>query len=608
MSRHFLGLLFAASVVTAQETAPDPAKVAPAKTEPATARVAELVIKLENTEDPHPANPFGPQALNFRGLLKVIEQAARDPEIDAIELRPKSYGVGWARLLEVREKLREVRRAGKKIFFYKEVITAPDMILASMADRISMPESGNLVLPGLAIESWYMREMLAKIRIRFDVIHIGEYKAAGESLVRDTMSEQLKEELNPILDEFYASMVGAIADGRRIPVDRVKAAIDKGILTARQAKEAGLIDRVEYRDQFAASVKAFFPGKRVIKVKNYGVTDTSVKFDQDNPFAALGALIEILSGSAKAPVPEGPKIAVVYCSGMIVSGKSQYDWQGNISAMGSETIAKAIKTAARDKDVRAIVLRINSPGGSALASDIIWRAVEQAKARKKPVIASMGDVAASGGYYIAMNSDRIVAEPQTITGSIGVVGMIPNVDELFPWVGINPQRLVRGKRAAALLTSKGLSADDREFIRALMGETYEDFVSKVASGRGKTVDEIKKIAEGRIYTGRRAKEIGLVDELGGLEHAIALARKRTGLAPDVKVHVIESPNRAGPLEFIKDMFEARLRLEGIVVREIPGLERILWRIRILKLMGSDRVCCVAPELLDVGAPFRQQIR
>ncbi|MHC4547551.1 MAG: signal peptide peptidase SppA [Planctomycetota bacterium] len=600
MSRSVCTLLLLAMVGLAQEGAP-PQQKEKAEKAREIARIEEVLIKVDGTEDPYPAFPFGPKRLNYHAFLNYIREVARDPEVDAVLLDMKRYTVGWSRLLEVRNALKQLRQSGKKVFIYKEYLDTADLVLASVADRISVPESGIVVLPGLAIESWYLKNLLAKLHLRFDVIHIGEYKTAGESLVRDSMSPELKESLDPVLDEFFASMTKAIAEGRGLSVDAVKKAIDQGILTPRAAKAAGLIDRVEYHDQFKAGIKAYFPDKRLKKAKSR-LDKGKFKFDANNPFAVLSMMMAAMFGQQKEKAPEGPKIAIVYCTGLIVSGKSQYDWSGNIAAMGSETIVKAIDAAHKKKDVKAIVLRINSPGGSGLASDMIWRAVERAK-EAKPVIASMGDVAASGGYWIAMNSNLIVAEPQTITGSIGVVGIIPNVDDFYTWVGISPQRLSRGARAEGLLTTKGLTEEDKEQYRKLMQSFYGDFVAKVAAGRGKTPAEIEPLARGRIWTGRDALKHGLIDRLGGLGEAIALARERGGIEGDQAgqdYHVLEMPRRKGPFEFLQEMFETRLGISHVALKEMPLLRRVLWHLQMLRRVAQDRICVIHPELTGLA--------
>jgi len=599
-----LALLSLVPAAALADETPDEAKQKQAAEE---VRIEEVKIRLEESEDPFPELPIGPRRLNHRAFLKYLHEIAADKDVDAILLKLDQYGVGWARLLEVRDAIKDVRRAGKKVFVYKENLTTPDLILASVADRISMPESGVVLLPGIAIESWYMRELLAKLHLSFDVMHIGEYKSAGESFVRDTMSDELRETLDPLLDELYSSTVKAIAEGRGLSEDAVKKAIDEGLFTARKAKELGLIDRVEYEDQFRDGLKSFFPDKKLKKAKSR-LARGGPKFDPNNPFAFVMLMMNEMFG-AKEKVPAGPKIAVIYCSGMIVSGKSQYDWSGNIAAMGSETIVEAIDKARKDDDVKAVVIRINSPGGSALASDMIWRAIERTKA-EKPVIASMGDVAASGGYYIACNSHAILAEPQTITGSIGVVGMVPNVDDFYTWVGINPQRMSRGKRAEVLATTKSLDDDAKEMMRGLLRSVYDDFVGKVAAGRGKAAAEIEPVARGRVWTGRDALARGLVDRIGGLDDAITLACARAGIEGEMgeAYHILEYPKRKGPLEFLEDMFSAQAKGPGLsdlaaAASRMPVLQRVLSEIEAARAVSRDGVCVINPELTGFAIPF-----
>ncbi len=570
----------------------------------AEARIAEIKLDLGGTEDPHAANPFGADKRNYLGLLQLIERAAKDPNLDAVLLKPGSYGVGWARLLEVRESLKRLRRSGKKVFFYAESLSTPDLILASVADRVSMPESGSVFIPGVNFDMMYMKGLLDKLHIKFDVIHIGEFKTAGKSMVRETMSDAQRKSLTPIVDEFYNSLVKTLAEGRGLSEDKIKQAIDKGIMSAKEAKAFGLIDRVEYRDQFKQGIKAFFPGKKLKRAADYK-DKGKLKIDPSNPLAAVSVLMQAFMPKQKKR-GAGPRVAVIYCTGVIVSGKSQYDWSGNVSAMGSDTIVKAIDKARKDKDVKAIVLRINSPGGSGLASDMIWRAVARAKAAGKTVISSMGDVAASGGYYIAMNSDQILAERQTITGSIGVVGMVPDMSDFYAWVGLSPQRIERGKRAAAFLGTKPLTDDDKNVLRDYMKDFYTDFVAKVAAGRNNTPKQIHAIAQGRVWTGAAAKENGLIDRLGGLNDAIALARERAGIKDGVRGkdwHVAQYPQRAGMFEMLEEMLGVRLGLTETMLAKMPVLKRMLQRIEVLRMVSKDRVCAMLPEVSGLESPF-----
>ncbi len=594
MKRTLLALLILMPFVGAQEK--------PAKPE---ARIAEIKLDLGGTEDPHAANPFGPRKKNYLGFLRLIERASKDAKLDAVLLKPGSYGVGWARLLEVRQALEGLKRAGKKVFFYGESLSTPDLILASVADRVSVPESGSVFVPGVNLDMMYMKGLLDKLHIKFDVIHIGDYKTAGESLVREKMSDAQRESLTPIVDELYNSLVSTLAKSRRISEDKVKQAIDKGIMSAKEAKAFGLIDRVEYEDQFKAGIKAFFPGRKLKRAHDYKAED-KLKLDPSNPLAAMQALMNAFMPKKEKRLP-GPRVAVIYCTGAIVSGKSQYDWSGNVTAMGSKTIVKAIDKARKDKDVKAIVLRINSPGGSGLASDMIWRAVERAKTDGKTVISSMGDVAASGGYYIAMNSDQILAERQTITGSIGVVGMVPDMSDFYTWVGLNPQRIERGKRSGAFLGTKPLTDDDKKVLRDYMKDFYGDFVAKVAAGRNKTPAQIHAIAQGRVWTGAAAKDHGLIDRLGGIEDAINLARERARITGErgKDWHVDQYPRRAGMFEILEDMLGVRLGLTEAMLNKAPALKRMLARIEVLRMVSKDRVCLMLPELVGMETPFQR---
>ena len=466
-----------------------------------------------------------------------------------------------------------------------------------------MPESGSVMMPGVLMDTFYMKGLLDKLHMKFDVVHIGEFKTAGESLVRETMSKAQREAMTPIIDEFYATLVKSIAEGRNISPDNVKKAIDKGIFNAREAKAFGLIDRIEYEDQFRASMKAAFPGRKLKKAGDYAKSG-KLKIDPNNPLAVFSTLMSAMMPKKEAKVT-GPKVAVIYCTGAITSGKSQYDWSGNVQSMGSKTIVAAIDKARKDKQVKAIVLRINSPGGSGLASDMIWRAIARAK-KEKPVIASMGDVAASGGYYIAMNSNAILAEPQTITGSIGVVGMVPNMSGFYKWVGLNPQRIARGKRAGALMGTKPLDDSDKDVLRTYMKEFYGDFIAKVAAGRGKTPAEIHAVAQGRVWTGRDAVNHGLVDRLGGLEDAIALAKNKAGITRGKlgkDWHLVEYPRRASLFDKLDDMFKVRLNITDAALAEMPALRRALHRIQALRAMSKDKICVISPELGGLTSPF-----
>jgi protease-4 len=309
MNRALFALLLTPALLFAQDVAPATAEIKKPKKQNTeqTAWIAEFELKLAADEDPFSDMPFGPQRMNFLGYLSDIRKAAKDSEIDGVLIKLTSTPLGWARMMELREALLELRKSGKKVFLYKENYMTPDLILAGAADRVSMPETGMVALPGLAIEMMYMKGLLDKLHIKFDVIHIGDFKTAGESMVRDTMSDAQRKSLAPILDEFYSSMIKSIADGRGLNEEQVKAAIDKGIFYGKAAKEAGLVDRIEYRDQFVEGMKATFPGKTVKKSTKYG-PGKGTKIDPNNPMAAFTVMMQMLMGGAPKKKLEGPRV------------------------------------------------------------------------------------------------------------------------------------------------------------------------------------------------------------------------------------------------------------------------------------------------------------
>jgi protease-4 len=343
-----------------------------------------------------------------------------------------------------------------------------------------------------------------------------------------------------------------IAEGRGIPRSTVERAIDRGFQTPEEARRCGLVDAVEYQDQFKSWLESQYPGKKLEILTKYG-RPQGADLDLNNPFAVFTQIAQLMNPKTDDKGGEkAPRIALIYAVGAITSGKSQVDpFSGASSSMGSETMVAAIRKAAEDDSVKAIVMRVDSPGGSGLASDMIWREVVRAKA-KKPFVVSMSDVAGSGGYYIAMAADSIIAEPTTLTGSIGVVSMFIDMTRLIRRVGINVETVSRGKSAGMFSPFTRKSDEQRQRFAGYMEAFYRDFVSKVAEGRGMSFEDTEKLARGRVWTGRQAKEIGLVDELGGLELAFSLARKKAGLPEDCEV--IELPQPRNFFEVLSEMF------------------------------------------------------
>ena len=374
-------------------------------------------------------------------------------------------------------------------------------------------------LSALKFERSFYRDVLDKLGIQAELDHFGEYKSASEAFTRKDMSAKNRENMNAILDDLYDQLKTDIATARGWTPETVKEKIDSGPFTANQAIKSKIVDRLLYEDQLQNAIKKL------------------VKKDTKHL-----RLYEYLS-SALYPqnwsVPK-PKIAIIEAKGMMMTGESFYDLLTKSSVMGASTISRAIEHCRTDDSIKAVVLRIDSVGGLVVAADIIWHKLMRLTA-KKPLIVSMGDVAASGGYYIAVPADTIVAEPGTLTGSIGVIGGKHSLKGLYEKIGIKKEIMTRGKNADFYSNFSDFTPEQKENLKIQLKEIYDDFITKVAHGRESlTVTEVDQVARGRIWTGRQAKEIGLVDELGGLDKALAIAKQRMELN-DKTVEIVRLP-------------------------------------------------------------------
>ena len=342
----------------------------------------------------------------------------------------------------------------------------------------------------------------------------------------------------------------------------VEAQFESVFVAPEDAAAAGLIDAAAYRDVFDALLTTRLGGEPEI-VDDYGDEDRpDIEAMLANPFTLLANLEKLLKPPAPPP-PKVPHVAVVYATGTIMPGKSQADWSGNVATMGSDTIVAALEAAGDDEHVKAVVLRVNSPGGSALASDMIWRAVQRVR-EKKPVISSMGSVAASGGYWISMGCDMIMAQPSTITGSIGVVSMVPDLSQAVSELGINVEVVARGPHGDQLAFLKhGVTPVLRETLQRMMRGTYDEFLDKVSEGRGLPRDDVKAMAGGRVWTGRQAAELGLVDELGSLQDAIDMACVLGGGLDPLTTPVFESPLAPNVFEQFEEQMKEQALVRGL---------------------------------------------
>ena len=464
---------------------------------------------------------FGGQPQSLGSLLAQFRKAKVDKRITAVLLDIDMSEAGWAKSEEIRSAIEDFRTSGKPVYAYMETGLNKDYYIATACDKIFVPPPGELFTIGLAADVMFFRGSLDKLGIYPDMYQIGKYKTAGDTFTQKQMTDAHREYINSLLDDLFGRYKDGISKARKKSLDEVQALIDGAPYSAAKAKELGLIDGALYRDDVEKELK-----------KRLGYKDTD-----DLHIARSGDYKQISQESLG--LNKGEKIAIVYAAGDITSGRSTFGGEGQ-ETIGSDSLVKVINDVKDDKSIKAIVLRIDSPGGSGLASDIIWRAIENAKA-KKPIVVSMSDVAASGGYYIACNANKIVAEPSTITGSIGVVGGKPVVKGLYDWIGVSNEYVMRGKNAGMFRESEKFSDTERAKFEEFLKSTYEDFTSKVAKGRGKDQAYIDSIGQGRVWTGNQGRERGLVDEYGGVDKAIELAKQLAKIPADRGIERVVLP-------------------------------------------------------------------
>jgi len=500
--------------------------------EPTVAANSTLILRVGgNLYETEPGGVFGPfmeTAPTVRSVVDALRKAKSDSRISSVILRPTGAAALWGKVQEVRDAITDFRRSGKPIIAYLEYGGEQEFYLATACDKVFLMPTASLDLTGMASYELFLRGTLDKIGAYPDALHIGEYKTASNTFTEHTYTPAHREMAESLNNDMFDQLVRGIAAGRRKSEAEVKALIDHGPFLPEDALRAGLIDDLAYEDELDDKVK-LAPGK--------------VRFIETNEYRQVSA-----SGLG---LNRGSKIAVIYAAGVIASGKSS-DGPGS-AVVGSDTIIEYLRKARADAAIKAIVLRVDSPGGSAIASDIIWREVVLTK-NQKPVIASMSDVAASGGYYIAMPAHAIVAEPSTLTGSIGVVLTKFVIDGTLKKLGMNMEGVSQGKFAGMYAPTRPFTAEERQRMTENMQATYDTFVEKAAQGRNTTPEKIDAIGQGRVWTGRQAKEIGLVDELGGLDRAVALAKQRAKIAQDTEVELVIYPPRKSFYEVLSDPF------------------------------------------------------
>ena len=473
-------------------------------------------------------NPEPKKQLELKTILDNIEKAKFDDNIIAIYINSPFVNAGLSQTEEIRNKLLEFKKTGKPIIAYSEVYSIKNYFLASVADKIYMNPLGVIDHKGLSATVMFFKGLLEKLNIDLQIFRLGKFKSAIEPFTLDKMSNENREQLKLMLNSINDNIMDSISSQRQIPFEVVKKHANQLTLNSAEiCLEKGYIDHLIYEDQVEDSLIAIGTNKKLktISLKGYSSVKSKEKDISRN------------------------KIAIVYATGEINSGK------GDVASIGSKTTSAAIKKARKDKNVKAIILRVNSPGGSALASDVIWRETTLAQ-KEKPLVVSMGDYAASGGYYIACAADTIIANPTTLTGSIGVFGMIPNMQNFYKSnFGITVDT-VKTNTYADMGTSRKLSTFEKNKIQEGIKNVYSTFISRVSDGRDITTQEVDAIGQGRVWSGYDAKDIGLVDLYGGLETAIMIAAE---LAEVDDYRVISLPKIEDPFtKIMNDLTESKL--------------------------------------------------
>lgn len=481
---------------------------------------------------------FGPVGQSLHSLLNKLDTIRKDENVPAIVLEPGSVLMGRAQSQELARALQALKKSGKKIHVHTDMLTTGQFAIVSNASEISMVPTGNLFITGMYGEMLFIRGLLDKVGVTPDYLTCGSYKSAGEMFMRTEPSQESAEMSNWLYGGIFESLLTTIAKGRGVSTETVRNWIDTGVFTSETAIEEGVIDVVEHHHDFEQRLRDAY-GEDVKFDRSYG-RKKGAELDLSSPFGLMNFYAELLSPSTPKKNTE-PAVGIVYLEGSILPGGSGGNPFLADAAAFADTIRKSLDKAAEDDSIKAVVFRVNSPGGSAVASEVILNACKRVAA-KKPLIVSMGDVAASGGYYVSCATDTIFAEESTITGSIGVVSGKFGTTRLWNNLGITFTPIQFGKNASLLSTAGVFTKSEKQVMQRFMDDTYAVFKGHVTAARGKRLRKpIEDIAGGRVYTGQQALELGLVDRIGGLHDAVAFAASQAGLKEGHEVRVVPRP-------------------------------------------------------------------
>ncbi len=537
--------------------------------------------------------------MGLRDFTTALAEASEDDDVEGVFLNFESVAVAPSTMADIRDALKGFKSSGKWVLGWAETMTLNAMYLASVADELYLHPNGGADISGMRLQTTYYTGMLEKLGVGITVLRgpDNEYKSAVEPYTRKSMSESNREQLTAMLDDIWSEVRGGIAEGRGVSEERLDEAAEAlALRTAEDAVEWEFIDGLLYEDEVKERMKELLDGEEPIYVGvgEYINPDPMGGFAAELDFSIFDSMNNKAYGESEEVEPLGGSLAVIYATGGIEMG------DGDNQTIGSVTLAEAIRKARLAPDIEAVVLRVNSPGGSALASDIIWRETELLKEAGKNFVVSMGDYAASGGYYISAGAEQIFASPNTITGSIGVFGMVPYAQELLEdKIGLAYDDVRTHSHAGIGMEAK-LDAVQLEAVNESVTDIYEEFVGIVAEGRGMTYDEVDAIARGRVWTGQDALEVGLVDELGNLQDAMDAAAAMAGLDSLSDDEVVFLPDAKDPLEqFFEELAGAEVLTNAMVQAGLSRdqLEQI---VAVRRMIASDdRIQARLPYFIEI---------
>lgn len=561
---------------------------------PGKARVLRLAGPL--VEAPDPWDLFGlDEAGVFSELIEAIDREAADPSVGTIVAHLGNLRPGLARSRDLAQALRRARARGKRVVAWLAEASPDTLVIATAADEVLMAPEGHVFLPGVRAEVTYLKGLLDTIGVEADIEAMGRYKSAPEPLLRSDMSADAREALEALVDDLYTTLQDDLARNRRLPPKRVGRLFDRGLLTAEEAKKLDLVDGLSYWPELLDRLETAAGARPTL-----AWPDAPELPDLSSFFG----LLDLLTRRPDQARGGDARVALLVAEGPIVLGRQPDDLLGGEALVAADELIRAIRQVAEDDTVDAVVVRIDSPGGSALASDLIWRELRQLDERV-PVVASLGNVAASGGYYLASAARRIVAAPSTLTGSIGVFGGKLVLRGLYDKLGVTTAVVSRGPHAGLFSSLSRFSDGEREVLRRMMRHTYDTFVNRVARGRNMSYDAVDRVAQGRVWSGRAAMAKGLVDSMGGLHEAVVAAARLAEVDP-AAVQLVRYPEPRSFMEMLQHrptvLRAPALSLSTGLAALLPPavVERALRAAGLVRaLLSREQVIAMSPWLIEL---------